>query len=404
VKILLLGASHAELPIVRAAKQRNLRIETLANAAFPATVDTADGHHDASYSEVARVQEIIAAGSFDAVIAGANDFAAMTAAIVGRSVGVGNHDDPHTSEQIHHKDAFRKVCVDLGIPSPKALVIESSQVELESIEGIELPVIVKPIDLTGGKGVSTCRTIDEVPAAVEIAYQASRIGRIVVEQFIDGPLRSALYLWSSDELTLLVDADEYSYRNPFMVSAAVTPSSNSQERLTALSDSITRIARWLKLVDGLVHVQYISSRSRDYVIEVCRRPPGDLYIDLPTRFLGVTVPELIIDIASGLIDANFEHSHAPMPTIRQCVMAPRNGMVSSMRWTETMLARMTRFVELNAVPFRVERFMSEKLGILFATSVDRGELTKFATRPETAYHLDFDDDSNLFADGAASRA
>lgn len=404
MKILLLGASHAELPIVHAAKRRDLHVETLGSNSFASTTAAADGHHDASYSDVARVQEVFASGGFDVVMAGANDFAALTAAVVGQNARAGQHDDPGTSKRIHHKDAFRTVCADLRIPSPKARILETAHSATESIEDLELPVIVKPIDLTGGKGVSICRSMDEMSTAVETARQASRIGRIVVEQFIDGPLRSALYLWSSNKLTLLVDADEYSYRNPFMVSAAVTPSSNSQERLTALSDSITRIAKSLKLVNGLIHVQYISSGSHDYIIEVCRRPPGDLYIDLPTRFLGVTVPELVIEIASGQVDASFEHSRVPVPTIRQCIMAPRNGIVSSIVLTTQMLARTTRYVGLNSFPFRIERFMSEKLGILFATSEDRGELTKFATQPETAYHLDFDDDLSYPAVDMDSRA
>ena len=96
------------------------------------------------------------------------------------------------------------------------------------------------------------------------------------------------------------DNEQY-FLNKYMVSGANTPSTTSEHGLQLLVEYSERIAESLKLVDGILHIQYIEKADgTPYIIEICRRPPGDLYIKFVKYATGVDYPLMLAKAECGL--------------------------------------------------------------------------------------------------------
>ena len=84
-----------------------------------------------------------------------------------------------------------------------------------------------------------------------------------------------------------------------MVSGASSPSSVPKSAEEKLCKDSEKIAELLGLVDGIFHVQFILKDGVPIIIEICRRPPGDLYVKLVKYATGVDYPMWIVKAQAG---------------------------------------------------------------------------------------------------------
>lgn len=386
-KILVLGCSHAEVPLVQALQQRGAYVGAVGADPDGLALARADAAHIADYSNHQSVRSIVDDHRYDSVVAGCNDFAAFTRAQLGVAVEENSLDSVSQTELVHHKDKFRELCVAKNIPTPRAVTLADSDQIGSLLQQLRFPVIVKPTDLTGGKGMCVCSLPSEIEGAAIEARRRSRRTSIVIEEFVGGQLRSASYWLMEGVPHLITHADEFMYLNPYLVSAAISPSSAATEMLNGVRAAIEILCRAVGLREGLVHVQYIASGTSFSILEICRRPPGDLYVRLPTLFRDRSISDLIADQALGLrIDLGPQVTEI-RPTLRLCVMAPRNGEIESWQLSESF-SRITEDV-VPLLPTRVviSDFLTQKLGIAFASSPDRDKLVHFATSPDDAVEI-----------------
>ena len=277
-RLLVVGASHAEIPLIRAGQGLGHWVSTVGSDAEALGAKASDSHFKVDFSDADAVLRVFDEGKFHGVVSGCNDFAAFTAARVSEARGLANCDSNVATRLIHHKDAFRKVASELKLNSPEHFVVSNVKEAKKISQQIKFPVIVKPTDLTGGKGVNLVQDPPALGTAVEAALSRSRIKNVVVESFVAGSLRSALFIVIGGKTHLVVSADEFMYLNPFLVASAVSNIGEAPETQLGLAEQIGLVVSALALTDGLMHVQYIWSGSDFTILEICRRPPGDLYL------------------------------------------------------------------------------------------------------------------------------
>lgn len=384
-KVLVLGCSHAEVPIVQALQDRGAYVGVLGADPGGLALTRADAGHVADYSNHQAVRPIVEEHQYESVVAGCNDFAAFTRAHLGVALVKSSLDSISQTEVVHHKDKFRELCIAEGVPTPRAVTAPDSG----QFEQLRFPVIVKPTDLSGGKGMSVCLSPSEIDGAVTEARRRSRRTSIVIEEFLDGQLRSASYWLIEGVPHLVTHADEFMYLNPYLVSAAISPSSAANEMLTSVQVAIENLCRAVGLREGLVHVQYIATGTSFSILEICRRPPGDLYIKLPTLFGDTSLSDLIASQALGL------HIRLPAkpteirPTLRLCLMAPRNGETAFWQISAPFRAITEDLFPLMPTQVVISDHLTQKLGIAFASSPDQSALVNFATRPNDALEITY---------------
>ena len=142
-----------------------------------------DEFHNVSTTDKEAVLELARKLDIDGIVAYASDPAAPTAAYVAQEMGLPGN--PYQSVEIlTQKDLFRDFLQKNGFNTPKACGYTTYEQALADIDGFKFPVMVKPVDSSGSKGVVKIENKTELKAAVDEALSYSRAKRIVVEEFI----------------------------------------------------------------------------------------------------------------------------------------------------------------------------------------------------------------------------
>ena len=321
-KMLLLGGGHAEIPLIQAAQSLGWYVITTGNAREGLGHPYADKNVFADFSDKDAMLELAKCEGVQAVCSGCNDFALLSTVYVCEKLGFPGHDSYATSLEIHHKDKYRALATRLGIPTPRALVVRSTADFETAIAQLTFPIIVKPVDLTGGKGIHRAANADEARVAYKDACRRTRQDHIVVEEFVQGSNHGFSAMLVKGKVAFAFSDNEQYYINKYMVSGANSPSTSSDKTLAMLREYSERIAQELHLVDGILHIQYIErADGTPVIIEICRRPPGDLYIKFVKYATGIDYPKFIVLAETG----EDISSIADVPTqgfwLRHCIMA-----------------------------------------------------------------------------------
>ena len=329
-KLLLLGGGHAEIPLIQAAHELGWYVITTGNAREGLGHPYADKNVFADFSDKDAMLELAKNEGVQAVCSGCNDFALLSTVYVCEKLGLPGHDSYATSLEIHHKDKYRALATRLGIPTPRAITTKVAGTDFagknadfeNAIAQLTFPIIVKPVDLTGGKGIHRAANIDEAREAYKDACNRTRQDHIVVEEFVQGSNHGFSAMLVKGKVAFAFSDNEQYYINKYMVSGANSPSTSSDKTLAMLREYSERIAQELHLVDGILHIQYIErADGTPIIIEICRRPPGDLYIKFVKYATGIDYPKFIVQAETG----EDISSIADVPTqgfwLRHCIMS-----------------------------------------------------------------------------------
>jgi biotin carboxylase len=380
VKVLVLGASHAETPLFIALQNCADEIAAAGLVIHRSAKELIDVHHEVDYSDVHAIEKLVVDEGYDAVLPGCNDFAAISCASLFPRGVLGCGDSLAVAQAIHLKNRFRSLCVELEIPSPRAIEVTTNDVTNLSL-GLPFPLIVKPTDLTGGKGMTVVHEASEFVPALNFARATSRRSTVVVEEFLPWTLHSASYIILDGAVTQILNADEYTVSAQFLVSAATMPSHLPKSTLEIVDTTVLKLKSALGLADGVVHVQFLSDGHQAKILEICRRPPGDLYVLLPMLSSAFDFPRAIIGSQLGIATALPPISHSVTPTLRLCVMANETGSFVENRFALPSNVETVFDFHLMQAGDEVSRPGVEKSAIIFLQSEDLPTLQEIAMRP-----------------------
>ena len=330
-KMLLLGGSHAEIPLIQAAQALGWYVITTGNNRDGLGHPYADKTVFADFSDKDAMFKLAKSEDVQAVCSGCNDFALLSTVYVCEKLGLPGHDSYTTSLEIHHKDKYRALATRLGIPTPRAITVPVTGTDFAAdncanfdaaIANLTFPIIVKPVDLTGGKGIHRASTPEEAREAYKDACCRTRQDHIVAEEFVQGSNHGFSAMLVKGKVAFAFSDNEQYFVNKYLVSGANSPSTSGSETLAKLRDYSERIARELHLVDGILHIQYIErADGTPVIIEICRRPPGDLYIKFVKYATSIDYPKFIVMAETGEDISGI----ADVPTqgywLRHCIMA-----------------------------------------------------------------------------------
>ncbi len=320
--MLLLGGGHAEIPLIQAAQSLGWYVITTGNAREGLGHPYADKNVFADFSDKDAMLELAKSEGVAAVCSGCNDFALLSTVYVCEKLGLPGHDSYATSLEIHHKDKYRALATRLGIPTPRALVVRSVTEFEAAITELAFPIIVKPVDLTGGKGIHRAATPEEARIAYKDACSRTRQDHIVVEEFVQGSNHGFSAMLVKGKVAFAFSDNEQYYINKYMVSGANSPSTSSDKTLAMLREYSERIAQELHLVDGILHIQYIErADGTPVIIEICRRPPGDLYIKFVKYATNIDYPKFIVQAETGEDISSIADAPTQGFWLRHCIMA-----------------------------------------------------------------------------------
>ena len=184
--ILLLGGSAQQIVAIETAKRLGYFTVLCDYLSDNPGQYVADKFYLVSTTDKDAVLEVAKNENVDGVLAYASDPAAPTAAYVAEKLGLPG--SPYKSVEILcNKDRFRKFLSDNNFCTPKAKGYTDLGNAIDDLKNnyFKYPVIVKPVDSSGSKGVSKIDSIDEENDKLDYAMSFSRSKKIIIEEFVE---------------------------------------------------------------------------------------------------------------------------------------------------------------------------------------------------------------------------
>lgn len=375
-RILIAGGSHAELPLIETAKKQGNYVLTTGNNIDGIGHKMADQYIPGDFSDKELILKLARQEKVDAIVSGCNDFSYLSTAYACEQLGLPGHDSYETAKLVHHKNSFRKLTRLLGIKTPLVCTCSGRQDVIRACDFLKFPIVVKPTDLTGGKGVTICRNKEEALLAYENAIKVTREPAVIVEEYIEGSNHGASVLLKNQKVVFGFCDNEQYYENKYLVSGACFPPDLPYCTMVQLFSDIEKIAGELQLVDGIFHTQFIVGRdTMPVMIDPCRRSPGDLYILLVKYSTGIDYPLEILKAECGEpVDEKYLPHYRNIA--RECIMTNRNGVMEDICINPEIKERIIDQLIWGQKGDLICDYLKYKAGILFFECDDYRELYK----------------------------
>ena len=305
-KILLLGGSAQQIIAIETAKR--LGYYTVLCDFLPDNPGqyVADKFYLVSTTDREAVLEVALQEKIDGVLAYASDPAAPTAAYVAEKMKLPGN--PYESVEILcNKDKFRKFLKENGFCTPEAKGYADVKDALKDIqeEFFKFPIIVKPVDSSGSKGVSRIDAIETAELLLEYAMSYSRGHRIIGEEFVEkfGYQIAGDGLSIDGKLVFRYFANDHfdsRCKNPFVPVAASFPYNMPDEVHEKVHATIQRLLTRLGMRTSTYNFDMrIDKDYNVYLMEVAPRDGGN-YIPQAIKYAtGVDLVECSVKAAMG---------------------------------------------------------------------------------------------------------
>ena len=365
-KVLILNGSFCEVPIIKKAKELGYYVVTTGNMPNLVGHQYADEYIPADYSDKEAILKICQENDILRIISCANDFGVLTSAYVAEKMGWPGHDTYENAMIMHHKDLFKKYCIEKDIPSPRSLSFTKKEEALNYAKECEYPIIVKANDLTGGKGILHADNVEEAVEAIENAYNKSRDKKIIVEPYIIGKQQSFTAFVIDRKVKVYTSNNCLSIVNPYLIQAETLPAEGIDQIKGQLISIIESIVEDLDLKDGILCLQYIVRDGQPYIIEMMRRCFGNQFLTLSEMFTGFPWHEAYIRNALGESISDIPIGE---PELKYCghfgVFAPRNGKVVSYKIPEDVESHVFKRIEMVQPGGTIDDYMNQRIVYLY---------------------------------------
>lgn len=167
----------------------------------------ADAHHEVSATDVDAIVQLCKEEHYDGIISNFNDMLIPFVAKEAEALGTWSPFNEEQAKMSTDKHYFKEKCMEFGIAVPKEYDIKS----LDDVESdfVEYPIIIKPADNGGSRGISVCYNKQELIKGYEKAVDASRSGRVIAEQFLPYDEINLTYIIQDGVVQLAAIHDRY---------------------------------------------------------------------------------------------------------------------------------------------------------------------------------------------------
>lgn len=303
---MILGGSRYALPVIDVAKK--LGIYTITADYLPDNVahKYSDEYVNVSIIDKEATLEAAKKLKIDGIVSFGCDPGVATAAYVAENMGLPFQGSYESTSILQDKGLFRKFLTDNNFNCPHAKRYENIDEPFKDIDFFTWPVIVKPTDSAGSKGVTKVNKPEDLREAIKIALDGAHNGAFIIEDFlifegyhsstdpftVDGELKFATY---SDQL-FDPEAD-----NPYTPAFIIWPSSMKQEHQDELTREIQRLMNLLDMKTGIYNIETcVANNGKPYIMEVSPRGGGCKIAELQRLAYGTDLIEAEVRKAIGL--------------------------------------------------------------------------------------------------------
>ena len=301
-KLAIIGASYLQLPLVKKAKE--IGVESICFAWEEGAVckDVCDHFYPVSTVDKDAILKICQEIKIDGITTIASDVAVLTVNYVAEKMGLIGNPDKY-SKTVTNKYLMRQCFMEHGVPSPKFCLTDGTILEI--VNNFRYPVIVKPTDRSGSRGVEKVKEVKELQAAIERACKESFQKKAIIEEFVEGREISVESISYQGKHYVLQITDKVTTEAPFFVELEHhQPSTLPEDIKQRVKEIVLNALDALNIQYGASHVELKITKDDDIrVIEIGARMGGDFIgSDLVRLSTGYDFLKAVMEVALGTFE------------------------------------------------------------------------------------------------------
>lgn len=304
-KLLILGGSRYVIPVIETAHKLGIYVITCDYLPNNIGHKYSDEYYNVSIIDKEAVLELAKKLKVDGIISFATDPGVVVAAYVSEKLGLPT--PPYESVKIlQNKDLFRKFLTDHNFNVPVAMGFINKEEASNSIDKFKFPVIVKPTDSAGSKGVTRVDNIKYLDSAIDFALSYSHSNKFIIEEFIEklGHSSDTDSFSINNKLVFSSFCCQYfdeSASNPYTPSAYTWPSDMPDDKQTELRNELQRLIELLNLGTSIYNIETrVGVDGKAYIMEISPRGGGNRLSEMLRYASGQDLIENNIRAALGM--------------------------------------------------------------------------------------------------------
>lgn len=310
-RVAIIGASHFQVPLIRKAQAMGCETHVFAWECGDPGEKIADHFYPISITDIDAIVSECKTIGVDGVCTIGTDLGNITVSRVADALGlIANPVD--VVDRSTNKHLMREAFAAGGDPSPRSYEVGINE-DAMSLD-LTYPIIVKPVDRSGSRGITKLDDPSGLCRAVELACAESFAKKAVVEEYMDGDEYSVEYCSWEGEHTFLALTKKFTTGAPgFVETGHLEPAPVSREVFERIKDVVHHALDTLGVRYGASHSEVkVMSDGRVGIVEIGSRMGGDcIGSDLVQLSTGVDFTAAVVSIALGqrpdLTSAEREH-------------------------------------------------------------------------------------------------
>lgn len=305
-KLMLLGGMRYLVPVIEAAHKLGVYVITCDYLPNNIAHKYSDEYCNVSILEKDKVLEKAKELKIDGILSFACDPGVVTAAYVAEKMGLPSSGPYESIEILQNKGKFRKFLTENNFNVPVAKQYTDIETALNDIEMFNWPVIVKPTDSAGSKGVTKVEEKDKLKDAINYALKFSHSNEFIIEDFLEkiGDSSDCDSFSVDGELKFVsFSAQKFdeNCENPYTPAACTWPASISKEHQEELTNEIQRLLKLLDMKNSIYNIETREcTNGKAYIMECSPRGGGNRLAEMIRYMTGVDMITNIVKSALGM--------------------------------------------------------------------------------------------------------
>ncbi|AGZ46045.1 ATP-grasp domain-containing protein [Actinoplanes friuliensis] len=290
--IIILGAGEDQLPAYLTARRLGYRVIGVDRNPGALAAYAADEFLCLTSRDPAAIAERLGAIDVAAVLSPASDAAQASVAALSAHYGTAFRPAPLAVRASEDKAFFHEVVTKLGFPTYR---------HGRGPSGLRLPVVVKPTDSSGSKGLTCVRSAGDLDAALALARRHSFTGEVIVEERVEGRHYSAECFAQNGSPVFVAVTERVMTPEPEMITVShVLPAELGEDVRDRLDEMLAALFAELGHRSGPINVDFVlDAEQRIHFIEMGARLGGNGMPMLVRHAFGLDTVEAAIRLALG---------------------------------------------------------------------------------------------------------
>ena len=297
--IAIIGASYLQIPLIEKAREMGFTTHVFAWAANDVGEKEADYFYPISIVELDEITQKCKEIGICGICSIASDLAAITVNHVANELGLTGNSLEATYKSTN-KHLMRQAFEKNGDPSPKSIQVDE-KTDLSSLK-LEYPIIVKPTDRSGSRGIHKLNDRQGLEEAVKNAMKEGFENKALIEEFVEGKEYSVEGISYRGKHTILAMTLKHTTGAPqFIETGHLEPAPVDDETFERVKTIVLHALDSLGLENGASHSEIkIDENGIIKIIEIGGRMGGDcIGSDLVWYSTGIDYVKAVIDVACG---------------------------------------------------------------------------------------------------------